>query len=131
MVYAERRCRKLQMGAIQWTPELSKIRHSIEVWQLVHKRLQGRKVKTRTILRKKIKAGMKDTYTDVPKSFAILQVRAEYKKYKEYRLNAETKRQTFQEGLAQARAAEGKTSIVKEIERMKRVEAQRHSARRI
>ena len=72
---------------------------------------------------------MRDTNTEVPKSFAISQVRAEYKK--EYLPNPETKRQTFQERLAQARAAEGKTSIFKEIKRMKRVEAQRHSARRI
>ena len=131
MQYAEKNCRKLPMGGIPWTPELSKIRHTIEVWQLVKKRLKGHKVSARTILRKKIKAGIGEIETNVPLNFANSQVRSEYKKYKEYLLQASLKRQNFQEELAQARANEGKTSIVKEIERMKRVETQRDSARRI
>ena len=43
MNYAEKRCRQLRMGGIPWTPELSKIRVRIEVWQLILKRLRGGK----------------------------------------------------------------------------------------
>ena len=41
------------------------------------------------------------------------------------------KRQNFQDELAQARATDGKSNVTKEIERMKRVETQRESAKRI
>ena len=95
------------MGAVPWTPELSKIRNTIEVWQLVHKRQKGYKVSARTILRKKTKAGMSDVETNVPTSFAISQVRLYFKKYKEYLKTASEKRQTFLDELAQARATEG------------------------
>ena len=35
MIYAEKRCRKLRMGGIPWTPELTRIRLTIVVWMLV------------------------------------------------------------------------------------------------
>ena len=74
MQYAERRCRKLKMGGIPWTSELTYIRLSIEVWMLVIKRLKGCMVSSRTILRKKVKANMETTNTNVPKSFATLDI---------------------------------------------------------
>ena len=55
MVYAETRCRKLTMGGVPCTLELSKIRNTIEVCQLVQKMVKGHQVSTRTILRKKLK----------------------------------------------------------------------------
>ena len=55
MVYAERHYRKLEMGGISWTPELSKIRFTIEVWQLVIKRNQGYQVPAKTARRKNSK----------------------------------------------------------------------------
>ena len=55
MVFVERRYRKLKMGAVPWTTELSKIRHTIEVWQLISKRIRGYQVSARKILRKKEK----------------------------------------------------------------------------
>merc|ERR1712035_109834 len=54
-----------------------------------------------------------------------------FRKYKEYLKSAAHKRQTFQDELAQARAREGKQKISKEVERMKREDAQRESSRRI
>ena len=131
MMTAERRCRKLKMGGVPWTPELSRIRNTIEVWQLVLKRLKGYQVSARTILRKKNKAGMSQEETNVPTCYAISQIRIYFKKYKEYLRTASEKRQTFQDELAQARAREGSTKVSKEIEKIKRIEAQRESARRI
>ena len=40
MKYTETKCRKLKMGAVPWTPELTKIRMRIEVWMLVLKRIK-------------------------------------------------------------------------------------------
>ena len=131
MVYAERRCRKLKMGAIPWTPELSRIRNAIEVWQLVRKRMKGYQISARTIIRKKAKARMSEVETNVPLSFVNSQLRIHFKQYKEYLMNAAEKRQGFQDQLAQARAAEGNKSLANEIEKIKQVEAQRESAKRI
>ena len=58
MAYAEKKCRKLKMGGIPWTPELARLRSSIEVWQLVRQRIRHCKVSAKTILRKKRKATM-------------------------------------------------------------------------
>ena len=131
MVYAERHCRKLKMGGIPWTPELSKIRHGIEVWKLVLSRLRGGLVSARTILRKKKKAIMEMVNTNVNKEFALLQINELFKVYKEYLSQKVEKRQDFQNELAIARAKEGNTKVSVAIERMQCTERQRASAQSI
>ena len=131
MVYVERHCRKLKMGGVPWTPELSKIRLGIEVWKLVLSRLRGGLVSARTILRKKKKAAMEMVNTDVNKEFALLQINELFKVYKEYLRKKIEKRQDFQNELAIARAKEGKLKVSVEIERMQRTERQRALAQNI
>ena len=131
MMYAEKRCRKLKMGGVPWTPQLTKIRLGIEVWNLVVRRLHGCDVSARTITRKKVKAGLKDVDTNVSEAVAIEQINALFLEYKEYLTVKVEKRQAFQHQLAQARAKEGKLKVSKEIERMKGTERQRVSAQRI
>ena len=55
MKYAEKRCRRLKMGGVPWSPELTYIRVGIEVWMLVIRWNRGCKVSTRTIIRKRVK----------------------------------------------------------------------------
>ena len=131
MVYAEKRCRKLKMGGIPWTPELTKIRVSIEVWKLVVDRLNGAQIGARTILRKKKKAGMHRIETVVLKAYATDQINKLFGEYRAYLSQKDEKRQTFQHELAVARAKEGNVKVAKEIERMKCTERQRQSAHRI
>ena len=131
MVYAEKRCRKLKMGGIPWTPELSNIRLSIEVWKLVVARLKGCAVGARTIIRKKKRAGMENIETNVPIDFAMEQINTLFAEYKEYLTQKVEKRQDFQNQLATARAKEGNTKVSKEIERIQCTERQRASAQRI
>jgi hypothetical protein len=38
---AEKKCRKLRMGTVQWSPELATIRNSIKYWSLFKKKIQG------------------------------------------------------------------------------------------
>ena len=131
MQFAEKRCRKLQMGGVPWTPELSLIRWRIEVWKLVIQRLRGCSVSARTILRKKVKAKMIEVNTNVSKDKAMEYIDSLYKAYKEYLKNSTIKRQDFQHELAQARAKEGRNTVAKEIARMQQTERQRVSAQRI
>ena len=53
MRHAEKGCRKFHTGKIPWSPEISAAQEIIELWTLVLRRLRGRKVQARTILRKK------------------------------------------------------------------------------
>ena len=131
MKYAERRCRKLKMGGVPWTPELSVIRVSIEVWTLVMKRLKGCLVSARTILRKKVKASMQQVDTNVTFDFAAQKVDCLFKEYKEYLNTGSVKRQDFQDEIAQARATDGNLTLSNEIKRMQRTEKQRISTLRI
>jgi len=107
MQYAEKRCRKVKMGGVPWTPALSYIRLGIEVWMLVMKRLRGCSVSSRTIIRKKHRANMEETNTNVPAEFAQLAIDKLFAQYKDYLKESLTLRQNFQRELAQARAKEG------------------------
>ena len=131
MKYAEKRCRKLRMGGVPWTPELTRIRTRIEVWQLVLRRLQGCLVSARTIIRKKNKASMRDTETNVTQQYAQDQIHKEFDSYKEYVNNSASKRQSFLHELAQAKASKGKLKVSTQLKVILRNEAQRASAARV
>ena len=131
MQYAEKHCRKLTMGGVPWTPELTRIKLTIEVWQLVIRRLKGCLVSARTILRKKNRAGMKKADTNVSLNIAQNELRAAFKEYKEYLNQSGEKRQKFIHELAQVRAKQGKMKVSKQLEIMQSHEAQRISAARI
>ena len=52
MKEAEKKCRKLRMGAIPYTPTYSRIRTRIEIWSLVVKKLLGGKARPVFLRRK-------------------------------------------------------------------------------
>ena len=57
MKKAEKKCRKLHMGAVPWTPEMGYIRKKIHYIKLVIRRKKGRKVSARTLIRLQKKLG--------------------------------------------------------------------------
>ena len=65
MKKAEKLCRKFKKGAIPWSPGLSMARNKIIVWMLVIRRIRGCAVCAKTIIRRKIKAGMRNIDTVV------------------------------------------------------------------
>ena len=107
IVYAEKKCRKLKMGGIPWTPELARLRSSIEVWQLVRRRIRHCKVGAKTILRKKRKAKMEGIDTNVDYDTATENMGKLFTQYKEYITDSTNHRQHFQRELAVSRAKEG------------------------
>jgi hypothetical protein len=48
---AERKCRKLKMGGVDWSPEYKKARDQLEIWALLRKKKLGLKVSSRRIRR--------------------------------------------------------------------------------
>ena len=106
MKYAEKHCRKLRMGKIQWSPALQYARDTITVWKLIRRRLKKCKVGARRIIRLKKKLKMKGNT-----NLSLLAVEAKlaksYEKYKVCKQNDKILRRDFLESLAEAKAAAG------------------------
>ena len=60
MLYAEKKCRKLQTGKTPWSPALQRARQMITFWVLIRRRLKGCKVGARRVIRLKKKLGIKE-----------------------------------------------------------------------
>jgi hypothetical protein len=48
---AERKCRKLRMGQVSFSPEIQKAKFCTYTWQLLYKKVKGNKVSSRLIVR--------------------------------------------------------------------------------
>ena len=63
MQQAERGCRKFRTGAIAWSQTWQLIRDKIEVWALVRRHKEGKKVSSRFLLRKIKSSGIENANT--------------------------------------------------------------------
>ena len=129
MKKAEKKCRKLRMGCVEWSPALQSARDEILLWVLVRRKSLGRNVGARRILRLKKKLKITNTHVSIDQSSANID--KAFKRYKVLRRQAKRLRTTFLEDLAEARALEGNTSLATEIRNMTIRENQRTTARRI
>ena len=57
MMFADKHCQKLKMGAKQWTPNYQLARDKVTMWKLIVQRKQGKRVHTRYLLRLVKKCG--------------------------------------------------------------------------
>jgi hypothetical protein len=57
MTKAENGCRKLRMGAVEWSPRMQTLRNTIRYISLTMRRILGKKVGSRILLRYSIKCG--------------------------------------------------------------------------
>ena len=130
MKYAESKCRKFYGGKVPWNPELTEAHYVIELWTLVIRRLEGRKVSARTILRKKRQCNI-DESTMVTRSYAHSKLHQAYTKYSTITNQATKRRSTFLEDLAMAKAKEGNSKASTELLKMRRLEKVRASWARI
>ena len=128
MMEADRRCRKLSMGAIPYTPAYSAVRTKIELWTLVIKKLKGGNVDSRFLQRKAKKAKIVD-----PLSRSIQDARDRrgdaYREEKRLAKKAGNDRKTWMESLVEARAADGNLSQAQELKNLLSREEQRRVAR--
>ena len=58
MLEAEKKCRKLSMGNVPWTPDLTVARARVQFWTLLQTRKKGRKVSSRLLARTRQKANL-------------------------------------------------------------------------
>jgi len=80
MQQAERKCRKLKMGAVEWSPQLALSRALITMWMAMVKACTGKHISSRLIQRLMDKAGYKAT-TGIMLTMAQNNLKAETKKY--------------------------------------------------
>jgi hypothetical protein len=131
--HADRHCRKLPMGEVPWSPQLQVLRHKLGYWQLVTKKLAGRKISTRLIERTREK-GLIDRILlrDITYTEAWEAERLAYKTYMAFKqASSREARDTFLEELAHAIATEGKMKHASAVKSLKTREYIRRTHRRI
>ena len=130
MHYAERRCRKLKMGGVPWSPEIKKARDRILFWSLVDKRRRGCHVGARRILRlkKRLKVTGETTMTSQQLADELDKAYTSYKKLKK---KAYDVRLNFQEALAHTKADQGNGDAVKILRELQHRETVRRTFRQI
>ena len=129
MQTAERKCRKLRMGGRQWSPILQHARDEILLWTLIKRRLLGRSVGARRIVR--LSRKLQILHTQLSLEEVSLKLDLAYKEYKSVRKKDSQLRSTFLDDLAMARAEAGNNSQATELRSLRTRERQRTNARHI
>ncbi len=129
MIYAEKNCRHLYMGGIQWCPLLTRHRNRIDYLRRCISRKKGTKINARTLIRKAIKARIDASTFTMEELLKALD--KEYEEYKNTKKNHIELRKSFLESLAEAKAAEGKGRKATHLRNLIRLEEQRAMYRKI
>ena len=110
MIHAEKHCRKLRMGKVQWSPAMQQARDTITFWTLIRRRLKKCKVGARRIVRLKKKLGLKEN-THLPLKEVEAKLVKARERYKICKQNDKVLRRDFLESLAEAKAAAGNVKV--------------------
>ena len=128
--YAEKRCRKLTMGGVPYTPERTKAGNMIGLWTNIVRKKNGHNISSRYIKRQAKQLGvhrpmeLKIEDCEKEKMSAI-------KEYRKIKRNAAKNRRDFINEKATQQAANGNESVGNAIRRLNRLEEERESRRRI
>jgi hypothetical protein len=131
---AERQCRKLKMGKVQWSPEFAQHKITLKFWCLTQRAKQGNSIDRKFFRRIARAANLPElVHEDVEQ--VQEHIRLQLEMIRQYKKKHVRKRETFLEGLAKALADdESSNSNDKEMNRMKYIrlllqrEQQRQSA---
>lgn len=130
ILYAEKRCRKLKMGQVQWSPELANAGRMISLWNLVLRKKNGRNISSTFIKRMAKKCKINN-----PMELDIEDVLIERKnanvRYKQIKKDAASKRKEYLVQLAEDYSSMGHESTGNAVRRLVRLEETRQTFRRI
>ena len=109
------------MGEVPWSPQLQVLRHKLSYWQLVTKKLVGRKISTRLIEHTRKKGLIaRILWRDITYVEAWEEERHAYKTYMAFKYtNSREACNTFLEELAHAIAIEGKIKHASAVKLLK------------
>ena len=123
MKKVEKKCSKLHMGAVPWTPEICLARKVIHYIKLVIRRKKHRKVSARTLIRLQKKIGF--SYEKQSIENLLKHLDKAYKHYKQLKKKAVDLRKTHLEQLAEALEKDGKGKKAQILKDMQLREEQR------
>lgn len=100
---ADRKCRKIKAGEVPWSPTLQKSINKIRYYRACIAKLRdNRNIHNRTLLRLLRNANLKEPVTELQD--ALDKLKQEYETYNIYKKEASTRRNTYLEDMAVARA---------------------------
>ena len=129
MAKAERKCRKLHMGALPWSPSLQYSRNLVQYIKLTMRRKQGRRVGARVLIRLSTKVGV--NMEDKTVQELAKQLYEANKVYKSKKKEAASLRRSFLDYLATALEQDGQGKKANIIKNLIKIEEQRATYRRL
>jgi exonuclease III/sulfur relay (sulfurtransferase) DsrC/TusE family protein len=134
---AEKKCRRLKMGKVSWSPELAQNKITLKYWCLAKRTMMGKSIDRKFFRRIANAANLPErVQEDSEQIQAFINIYTNI--IKQYKKSHVKKRETWLEGLASALAAEeASNSTDMELKRLKHIkqlhqrEQQRQSARTI
>ena len=128
--HAEKKCRKLKMGKVPWSPELSKARKEIEYWNMLLRKKKSLKTNTKKLIRLGKQLKIKEKESGNIES--VIRKRKEaYQKWKQLTENAESMRMKWLEDLAESLEAKGKGKKAKILQTLIFRERQKRCFKRL
>lgn len=115
VLLASRKCRKLPMGAVAWSPTIQRARELVETWGLILKKKEGKRVSSRLLSRGMSKLHIVLRIQEITLDQIIAEKRAALKEYRFLRKSSLALRQTHLKEIAEARAAVGNNTKATEI----------------
>jgi len=128
---AEQKCRKLRKSQVAFSLALQLASRHIKLFLLLHKKLSGRKVSSRLIMRTLAKTGLNREVLGLSKAQVETRLKESYSAYYQVKKGHVANRQSYLEDLASALADQQDTSKVNMIHQLKEREHQRAVARKI
>jgi hypothetical protein len=128
---AVRKCRKLRMGQVDFSPTIQLFMRKINAWQLLYKRAQGKKVSSRLLSRSIKKAKIDSSNRIMGKEYLQEQLHSAYKNYYQAKSNHGALRASAMHTRAEALAAENNTDKAKILQTLMHHETQRKTAKKI
>jgi hypothetical protein len=120
---AERRCRKLCMGQVDFSPQLRLAKVSIYVWTLLLNRAKGGKVSSRLLSHTHRKAGLSPLVRGLDPASCLLNLQSARCNCYSIRASAPVLRKKHLDSLAEALAKDGNLSKEKVLKQLKQREA--------
>jgi hypothetical protein len=131
VMLAERKCRKLRMGQVSYSPEIQQARLSIDAWSLLRKKAIGLKTSSRLLSRTLKKANIHFSLKKAGEQMIVDHLLAAFKHYYSIKGSHKELRHTAIEKRAEAIAAEGNLEKGKVLKEIRQRERQRDTAKKI
>jgi hypothetical protein len=129
VIQAERKCHKLHMGQVAYSPTVQFHICSINAWNLLIKKAKGLKVSSRMLSRAVKKSNLIPTVRSMGLAFLEEELKLGYQRYYAAKGNAASLRDSFIDILAEAWAMKNRMDKAKILLTFKHHEAQRQTAR--